>query len=150
MKKSAPAKDKWTPVLRWTLLGCALLGASPALPQIVGPTTQVMCGQSVVMEAGPTTTQKIMAGQPGKRIYVCGWHITNTAATGTFQILTGTTTTTPCDTNPVKVTPVSNVTSTAPSADHIDYAVAQGAVGADLCFTPSVATVAATIWVGQY
>jgi hypothetical protein len=126
------------------------LGASANAQSPVGPPNAVLCNGSVVMEVGPTTTQKLVSNVPGKNIFVCGWHITNTGATGTFSITSGTQTTNPCDTNIKKMTPVMNVTSTAPSADHVDFAQFQVNAGSDLCFTPSVATIAVLIWFGQY
>jgi hypothetical protein len=128
----------------------SVLAASANAQSPVGPPNAVLCNSSVVMEVGPTTIQKLVSNVAGKNIFVCGWHVTNTGATGTFSITSGTQTTNPCDTNIKKMTPVFSVTSTAPSGDHVDFAQFQVNAGADLCFTPSVGTIGALIWFGQY
>jgi hypothetical protein len=89
----------------------------------------------------------------GKSINICGWHITNTGATGTFSFSIGTGTN--CGTNTSVVVPAQNVTSTAPITDHIDYAfltmpATTGGLPTDLCITPSAATIAAVVYYNQF
>lgn len=129
-------------------LGIGLAG--PALAQTVGPSGQIACNQTATMAVGPTSVQSLVAGVAGKTVFVCGWHVTNTGATGTFSITTGTQTTNPCDTGTKSITPALNVTNAATSGDHVDWAQVSGAVGAGLCLTPSVATIAAVVWFSQY
>lgn len=131
------------------LLLLGLLWA-PAQAQTIGPPNAVLCNQIAVMAAGPTTVQQLVALTAGQRIYFCGWHTTNTAAAGTFTITAGTQTTNPCDTGTQTITPALNVTSSAPSSDHIDYATTQTAIGAQLCFTPSVATIATVLYYSKF
>jgi hypothetical protein len=62
----------------------------------------------------------------------------------------GTQTTNPCDTANGAFTPVLNVSNTAPSTDHIDFAINQSATGSGLCLTPSVATIGGIVYYAQF
>lgn len=126
------------------LLGC--LGTQAQ----VGPPNQIQCNKTAIMAPGPTVATQIVAPVTGQTVYVCGWHVTNTGATGTFSITTGTQTTTACDTGTVNITPTFNVTSTAPSSDHIDYSGISSKVSQGLCITPSVATIGGMVWYAQF
>jgi hypothetical protein len=125
-----------------------LLWAGPALAQ-VGPPNQILCNATAVMEVGPTTQTQLVAGAVGKAIFVCGWHITNTAAAGTFSIQSGTTSGTPCAAGTKKMTPTQNVTSSAPSGDHVEFTHWSSNAGDNLCVTPSAATISAMVWFYQ-
>lgn len=127
-----------------------LIGTAAWAQTTVGPPNAIVCNAEAQMAAGPTTIQQLVAPKANTRIYICGWHVTNTAAAGTYQITYGTQTTNPCDTANGNFTPAMNVSSSAPATDHIDYVINQSNVGSGLCFTPSVATIAAIIYFAQY
>ena len=120
---------------------------------IVGPGQPILCVTAATLAVGPSTITRIITGVSGKSINICGWHITNTGATGTFSFSIGTGTN--CGTNTSVVVPAQNVTSTAPITDHIDYAFltipsTTGGLPTDLCITPSVATIAAVVYYNQF
>jgi hypothetical protein len=122
-------------------------GMHDAKPQgQVGPANLITCNQVAAMAPGPTTIQAIIPPTAGRAINVCGWHVTNTGASGTFNITRGTQTTTPCDTNSAVIVPAMSVSNTAPSADHPGYAFVSTPTGQGVCVTPSVATIAIVIY----
>jgi hypothetical protein len=127
----------------------ALIPGAQAQGPIVGPGQYVLCTGAATLAVGPTTITQIIpisgtnAGTT-KSIYICGWHITNTGATGTFTISTGTGSN--CGTGTAVVVPATNVSSSAPSADHIDYASLQAPVGTNICVTSSVATISYVVY----
>jgi hypothetical protein len=137
-------------------LGLALFAGPSALsqPAIVGPSNAILCNNAAILAVGSTGLTKIITGVAGKAIFICGWHITNTGATGTLAISIGTGAN--CGSNTVAVVPAINVTSSAPSSDHIDYATIQtplaGVAGTpyDLCVNPSVATIMTLVWYSQF
>ena len=133
--------------LRAALIFLGLVLAAPALSQsTVGPGQQILCPQSAMATVVTATTTSLVAGVAGKIIVVCGWHVTSTQSTSTtFQLVYGTQGG-PC-TSPVTITPPFSVTSTAPSADHIDYATATIPAGNQLCVTTTGTTVAQAILV---
>jgi hypothetical protein len=104
------------------------------------------------MAVGPTSITQVIAAVSGQSIHLCGWHVTNTGATGTFSISQGSGSN--CGTGTAVVITPQNVTSTAPSADHQQYAYTSltpvSGVAQALCITPSVATIAATIFYAQF
>jgi hypothetical protein len=116
---------------------CGLLGLSsiwtlPTEAQ-VGPPNQILCNKGIINTANPVALTQIVAGVPGQAIAVCGWHATTTvtATNSTFQLEYGTGTN--CGTNTTSLTPAINVASTAPSADHVDFAHLGLPAGASLC-----------------
>jgi hypothetical protein len=123
----------------------ALLWQSPAIPQIIGPTVQVICSRSAIATVATATTTSLVNGVAGQSVYICGWHVTSTqSASTTFQFVQGTQGG-PCGT-PVAITPAFNVTSTAPSADHVDYAsIQQVPPGQQVCVATTGATVGQSI-----
>lgn len=125
-----------------------LCGGAQAQLSQVGPANAILCNQMANLTAGPTTITQIAAAVTGKIIVICGWHITNTASSGTFQITYGTGSN--CGTGNVSITPVLNVSNTAPSTDHIDYGIASTPISQALCITPSVATIAGIVYFAQY
>ena len=132
-----------------------LTSASPALaqPTIIGPAQTTICNKVATLAVGPTTITQVIppgavATPASQSIFICGWHITNTGATGTITLTIGSGLN--CVTNPVVIIPAVNVTSTAPSADHIDYASQQIPAGNTLCVTSSVATISYVFWYSQF
>jgi hypothetical protein len=128
-----------------------VLSAGPsALSQgpIVGPGQPILCPRIATLAVGPATITQIIAPVTGQAISICGWHVTNTGATGTFSLSYGTGSN--CGTGTQLFVPPQNVTNTAPATDHIDYAFFTTPVSQAICITPSVATVAAVIYFNQF
>lgn len=123
------------------------LWASLALAQ-VGPPNQIQCNKLATMAVGPTSITQLVAPVSGQNVNVCGWHVTNTGAAGTFSLQTGTGSN--CGTGTATVIPATNVTSSAPSADHIDFASWSGGLGNAICVTPSVNTISVTLFYSQF
>lgn len=121
---------------------------SVAQPTILGPANAIICNLAPQVAVGVTGVTQIVAAVAGQRVFTCGWHVTNTASAGTFQISMGTGSN--CGTNNVVLTPVLNVSNTAPSTDHIDFVIFQTGQGQALCFNPSVATIAALVYAAQF
>lgn len=123
-----------------------LAGAASA--QAVGPTNQIFCNKVATLAVGPTTITQIIAAATGQAINICGWHVTNTGATGTFSFQYGTGSN--CGTGTQTLIPALNVTSTAPSSDHIDFAQFGTPISNALCVTPSVATISVVVYYAQF
>jgi hypothetical protein len=129
------------------LLLLLLAFCSPAwADQTVGPTNSIICNKQGQL-TGTGATAQIVAAVPGQSIYICGWHVTNTAASGTFQFIFGTGAT--C-TTPTNVTPSFTVSNTAPSADHITAAWTNGVAGQTLCVNATVTTVIVMVFYSQF
>ena len=129
------------------LLGLSLW-ACPVWAQTTGgPPNQIICNK-IASFSGVSVATQMVAAATGQVIFVCGWHVTNTAGSGTFQFSTGTGSA--CGTGTVNVTPALNVTSSAPSADHIDYATVSSGVSGAFCVTPSVTTISGLIFYSQF
>jgi hypothetical protein len=111
----------------------------------VGPTNQIVCNKQGQL-TGTGAAAQIVAAVPGQSIFICGWHVTNTAASGTFQFTVGTGAT--C-TSPTNVTPVLSVSSTAPSADHITAAWFGSTAGQTLCIN-AIATSNVMVFYAQF
>lgn len=122
-----------------------LLAFSPARApaQAIGSGTTILCNKFQPFTGAGSLTS-VIAGAVGQTIAVCGWHITNTAATGNFDINTGTGTN--CGTGTVDVTGVLSVTNTASSSDHIDFAMFSPVVGGSVCVNATVTTVTGVLW----
>lgn len=139
--------------LALALLCGAALWIGPAHAQSTGgPANNPACNKTALF-SGVAVATKLVSNATGKAIFLCGWHITNTAAAGTFQFTSGTQTTNPCDTGSANVTPTFNVTSSAPSADHLQGSQTQigtTTTPVDLCVTPSVNTISGMIWYSQF
>lgn len=139
--------------LRLALLLTAALSLSfhapvPAVAEnTVGPSNAILCNKVANVAVGPTSATQIIAGIAGQSIFICGYQVTNTGATGTFTIISGTGST--C-TTPTTLVTVQNVTSTAPATYNVGVAQMQAVAGATLCVTPSVATIATTVWFSQF
>lgn len=122
-----------------------------ALPQgtIVGPGNLVICPFVATLAAGTSSSAvQIVAAVSGQRVSICGWHVTNTASTGTFGIQVGTGSN--CGSNSVTVVPAQNVSSSAPATDHIDYAFYTSPLSNALCIVPSATTVAGVVYYNQF
>lgn len=129
----------------------ALLWAGSALAQgQVGPPNMILCNKTVAFSGVNAVTKLVSGASTGKSVFICGWHVTNTAASGTFTMTYGTKTTNECDTANGTILPAMNVTSSAPSSDHIDYASTQAPVNTDLCVTPSAITLSGIIYYSQF
>ncbi len=130
-------------------LGLSLWAWTLPLRAQVGPANQVLCNQLVFQTASTASLATILAGVAGKTIFICGWHVTNNVATvATFQLSSGTGTN--CATTNTNITPAFNVTSSAPSTDHVEFASLSIATGNNLCIISSGTTLQPAIWVGQY
>jgi hypothetical protein len=148
--------DRLKGVVRGWGLGLALclaLGPSAlSQPAPVGPPNAIICNLGAQATVATATTTSLVAaktggvGGVGQSIYICGWHVTSTQSTSTtFQLEYGTQGG-PCGT-PTAITPAFSVTSTAPSADHIDYATLIAPAGTQLCVVTTGTTVGQAILV---
>lgn len=144
--------------MRRLLLALAFLVLMPgaqAQGPIVGPGQTILCSNPLrggVPSGGFVGTAALaqiqgMGGIAGQSIYICGWHITNSAASGTFAFSYGTGTN--CGTGTTVLIPPVNVSSSAPATDHIDYAFIQIPAGNSLCQN-STATVSGAVWFNQF
>jgi hypothetical protein len=134
--------------LALSLLAAICACPLPARAQ-VGPPNQLQCNQLISQSASTTSLATLLAGVAGKVIVVCGWHVTSSSGTAsTFQLSSGTGTN--CATTNVNLTPAFNVTSTAPSADHVDFAQLSIPAGNNLCIISSGTSLQPSVWVGQY
>ena len=130
------------------LLFCLLLlSREGALAQsTVGPTNAVFCNKSAFVTVASATTTSVVTGVAGQVIFLCGWHTTSSqSAVTTFQLEYGTQGG-PC-TSPTVVTPAFSVTSTAPSAEHQQYATGSAPAGTQLCVVTTGATVGMQVMV---
>lgn len=128
-------------VLLAALLGGALWPSSTFGQAVTGPSMQILCNKQALANVATATTTSLINGVAGQIIAICGWHVTSSqSASSTFQLIQGTQGG-PCGT-PSNVTAQFNVTSTAPSADHIDYATITLPAGAQVCVVSTGSTVA--------
>lgn len=136
--------------MRWlvTLFLFLSLCISAHAENTVGPTNLVICNKVATMAVGPNSITQIVAAVSGQTIFVCGWEVTNTGATGTFSFQSGTGSN--CGTGTATLIPALNITNTAPSVDRQQNATIQLPLSAALCITPSVATIAAVVWFTQF
>ncbi len=130
-------------------LGLSLWAWTLPIHAQIGPGNQVMCNQLVFQTASTASLATILAGVAGKTTFICGWHVTNSAGTvSTFQLSSGTGTN--CATTNTNITPAFNVTSSAPSTDHVEFAMLSLVPGNNLCIISSGTTLQPAIWVGQF
>src|SRR5271169_5778629 len=100
-------------------LSFALWGFFPqaqAQGPIVGPGNVILCPNIATLTVGGTGLTQLVALLSGQRVYLCGWHITNTGSTGTFALSYGTGSN--CAGGTTTIIPAQNTTSTAPATDH--------------------------------
>lgn len=127
----------------------ALCAAPARAENTIGPSNQVLCTQLVFQAASIASLKTLLAGVAGKTIFICGWHVTSSAATvSTFQFSTGTGT--DCATTNTNLTPAYNVINTAPATDHVSIASLSLTPGNNLCVTSSTTSLQISVWVGQY
>lgn len=130
------------------LIFFGLASAAPA-QQIVGPQNLILCNKTAAFTGAAALTQ-LVAGVSGQRVYICGWHVTSTSSTTTtFTLVSGATVGTACDTSATTLLPALNVTITAPSADHIDYASMQSVTSQNVCVN-APATITGLIYYSQF
>ena len=115
-----------------------------ALAQWLGPPNTVLCNQIVNFSGGASTVQ-LLAPTTGKQIYVCGWSVTNSSNTQTYQVQLFFGTGATCGTGTINITPSMSINANAYN-DHSQYAITSGAVGAGLCVTPSNAALSGNVY----
>jgi hypothetical protein len=120
---------------------------APAQAPIVGPGQAVLC-TSIANLTPATSISQVVPLSAGKTISICGWHVTNTATTGTFSISYGTGSV--CATGNTVIASTQSVTSTAPDVDHQPTAFYSLPISAALCVTPSATSIAAVIYYNQF
>ena len=78
---------------------------------------------SAIFSTGTSTTSQVVALTAAKSIYICdvSAYLTGTTTLTTFKLVSGTTTTTACDTGTADVTHTSAVTSAIGTNVHIGY-----------------------------
>jgi hypothetical protein len=124
----------------------ALIPGAQAQGPIVGPGGLIVCPKPAVF-TGTAALAQVVAAVANQSIYICGWHITNSAASGTFLFAIGTGSN--CGTGTITILPTQSITSNAPATDHIDYAFMQVPQGQALCIN-ATATVSGAIWTNQF
>jgi hypothetical protein len=131
-------------------VGLSLWAWSPLpLQAQIGQPNNVACNQLVFQTASTASLATLLAGLPGKIIYVCGWDVSNSNATAaTFQLSSGTGTN--CATTNTNITPAFSVSQSAPATDHVAFAQLSLPAGANLCIISSTVTLQPAVWVGQY
>jgi len=126
-----------------------LLGFAPAQaqPTTIGPGNAILCNQGLQMAVGVTGVTQMLALATGQRIVICGWQVTNTASTGTFQLSTGTGSN--CGTGNTVLTPVMSV-GVSPTTYNSSFAILQTPLSQALCGNQSVNTMSAIVWAAQF
>jgi hypothetical protein len=116
----------------------------------VGPPNQILCNKTASVSVASATTTSVITGTTTTTIFLCGWHVTSAnTATSQFQFEYGTQGG-PCST-PTTFTPPFSITSTAPSADHVDYAQFSAPLGAQVCVvTTGTTNVQVLLWYNQF
>ena len=128
--------------LAFAILPISWAGSQPGF---IGPPYTITCNQGVPF-SGTATLSQAVAAVTGARVYVCGWSVTNTAASGTFLLAYGTGTN--CGTNTTNLTPALSV-GTTQLTDHAAYASLQTVVSGALCVN-ATATVTGMLWISQF
>jgi len=114
-----------------------------------GPGNNILCNQLAFQTASSSALLTLISGISGRVIYVCGWHVTNSAgAAQTFQLFTGTGTN--CATASTALTPAYNVINSAPATDHVEFASISLAPGNNLCIQSSANSLQPGVWFSQY
>lgn len=133
----------------WLALAFLFLFLAPARaqPTTIGPGNAILCNLATPVNVGVSGVTQILAAITNQRIVICGWQITNTNPTGTFQLSYGTGVN--CATGNVVLTPVMSVGTNAVT-DHTGFAILQTPLSQALCANPSAATISAIIWSAQF
>lgn len=113
----------------------------------IGPPNAVFCNAVANVAVGTTSPTAIVTGVATQSVFICGYEVTNTGATGTYTFTYGTGAS--CA-SPTTLVAVHSVTVSAPIVHSNDVAQMQTASGASLCVTPSVNTIATTVWYSQF
>lgn len=155
----------WLSMLRGLLKSLLIPGllfvanAAWAQGQVAGPPNAILCNQLGTW--GPTTGNSVFnitspsAGST-QRVYICGWHVTtqNSQSSESFQLIMGALSSgaVNCGAAPgaQTVTPSLAVSNTAPSTDHIDFAMAQTGQGQQLCVSTIGTSIAGIIYFSQF
>lgn len=116
------------------------------LPAQVGPPNTIQCNGFAPF-TGTGTTSTFITGVSGKIVAICGWHVTtSSSASLTFQFVMGTAANCVGGTS---LTPALQITSSAPSADHVDYASLSTPAGQNVCVNANSA-VTGGLWFAQF
>ena len=139
--------------MRYLALAFALglcLWAASAPAQSIGPPNEVICNKTATF-TGVSAVTTLVPAVSGKTIVMCGWHVTTSSTSSvTFAITSGTQTTNPCDTATQTITPALSLLNSAPSSDHIDFAISTIPTANALCITPSSTTISGVIYYAQF
>src|SRR5215472_11369718 len=107
----------------------SLCAGAQAQPTVIGPANAILCNK-VANFTGSAATAQIIAGVSGQIVAICGWSVTNTAASGTVVFSTGTGSN--CATNNATISPTISV-STNSVTDHATYASQSVVAGNAIC-----------------
>ena len=135
-------------LLLTSALALPLCADALAQPTVIGPGNAIICNKIANLAAGPVVMTQVIAPVTGQIVAFCGWHVTNTGTTGTFSFSYGTGSN--CGTGTNTFLTAQNVSSNAPSADHSGYASFNAPASNAICVTPSVATIATTVFYAQF
>lgn len=116
-----------------------------AQPTVIGPANAILCNQ-IIQVTGTASLSQALAAVTGQRINICGWQMTNTAASGTFNIEYGTGSN--CGTGTTSITGTLSVGSTAVNAQST-YSTFSVPVSNALCVN-ATATITGIIWASQF
>ncbi len=131
-------------------LALSLCAGAQAQPSIIGPPNAIQCNKAAFATTAAGTVS-VVAGVAGQTIHICGWHVTSIlSTTSTFTLEYGTQGG-PC-TTPTAITAALNVTSTAPSVDHMQFAVLDVPAGAQVCLLAGTGATgtAIVLWYAQF
>lgn len=125
--------------------GLALCAQAQAQVGAIGPPPPPSCNK-VAQVTGTAALAQVVAGVTGQIVALCGWSFTNTAASGTFLLATGTGSN--CGTNTVNLTPALSVGATAVT-DHSQLASQNVVAGNAICVN-ATATITGLLYYSQF
>lgn len=137
------------PFVALLLALCWVAPPSKAQPTVVGPGNAILCNK-IVSFTGSAALAQIVAAQSGQVINICGFLVTNTAASGTFNLEVGTGTN--CGSNTVSITGALSVGSTAVAAQPTFAtftAIPISGTAQALCQN-ATATITGIVWYSQF
>ena len=126
-------------------LALSLSAGAQAQPTVVGPGNAILCNK-IAAVTGTASLAQAIGLVTGQIINICGWQMTNTAASGSFNISYGTGAA--CVTTNTTITGTLSVGSTSVSAQSA-YATFTTPVSNMICVN-ATATVTGVIWYSQY
>lgn len=137
-------------LLPFIALLIALCGVAPsqrveAQPTVVGPGNAILCNK-VIAFTGSAALAQILAGVSGQVVNICGFLVTNTAASGTFNLEYGTGSN--CGTGTTSITGTLSVGATAVTAQPT-FSTFTVPAGNALCQN-STATITGIVWASQF